>query len=262
VPRQRRHSGQTEERRGRVSDVFKGLFSGVSLWVGALLLVLIGLFPPWRQEFLWREGDAVFPVRALRYRPFWEPPAEATLDVPRLVSQIVVLIVLVFLAYRFERWLRRPKWQPSGKTAAYSEADWNHELLEIRRGAGPFPCPACGRVGFYGPREGDSGARYRQCNFCGFRQFVGEAPVELRPCVHRCGKATIVAGAPLVTWIQANLTSYRCEFCREETDLADSLSSSPALDPHHPWWQIPQDFTRPQWVRFWLNNGAPGREYL
>jgi hypothetical protein len=226
------------------------------------LLVPICVFVPWRQEFLWREADVVFPVRAIRYRALWSPPVDAAIDVPRLLSQILVLAVLVVVAYRFESWLRRPKWQPSGKTALYGEDDWKAELLEIKRGAGPFACPSCDRIGFYGPREGENGERFRMCNFCGFHQSVGEAPIELRPCVHTCGQVTQAAGAPLVTWIPANHTSYSCEFCGETTDLADSLSSSPALDPHHPWWQIPQDFERPQWVRFWLNNGAPGREYL
>lgn len=239
----------------------KRLFASWSIRVGLLLLVLVLTFVPWQQEFLWNSGDAVFPVRALRYRAFWNPPAEATIDVGRLISQVLVLAVLVFVVFRFEQYLRKPGWRPRGRTEPYSEADWAAEIRERDQG-GPYPCPSCERSGFYGPREDESGRHYRLCNFCGFMQSVGDAGAELRPCVHNCGKVSQIAGAPYVTWIRPQETSYICEFCGESTDLADSLSNSPALDQHHPWWAVPQEFSRQEFVRFWLNNGAPGQVYL
>ncbi len=253
-------SGPTEGK-AESSGLVRRLLSSWSFWVGTALLALVIIFVPWQQEFLWRSGDAVYPVRALHYRFFWKPPAEASLDVGRLISEVLVLAVLVYVALRFEWSLRKPRWRPPGKSEAYSEADWTNEIRE-RDGGGPNPCPACGHIGFYGPRSDESGRHYRLCNFCGFMQNVGEAALDLRPCVHTCGRVSQIAGAPYITWIRPELTSYTCEFCGEQTDLAESLSSSPALDPHHPWWAVPQDFSRQQYVRFWLNNGAPGQVYL
>ena len=239
----------------------KRLLSSWSIWGGLVLLALILVFWPWQQEFLWNDGDVVFPVKALHYRMFWDPPAEARVDVIRLVSEVVVLALLVAVVFRFEQYHRRPSWRPRQKGMPYSEADWTAEISERERG-GPYPCPACQRRGFYGPRSDESGRRYRLCNFCGFMQNAGEAYIDMRPCIHNCGKVSTIAGAPYVTWVRPEQTSYLCEFCGENTDLADSLDSSPALDQHHPWWAVPQEFSRPEFVRFWLNNGAPGQVYL
>ncbi len=237
------------------------LLSSWSFWIGLILLGLALVVWPWKQEFLWSEGDVVFPVKALRYRAFWNPPAEARVDVVRLASQVMVLVLLVAVAFRFEQSRGKTTWRPRQKGMPYTEADWTAEIRERERG-GPYPCPACEHRGFYGPRSDESGRRYRLCNFCGFMQNVGEAYVDMRPCIHNCGKVKSLAGAPYVTWVRPEQTRYLCEFCGQEADLADSLSSSPALDQHHPWWGVPQEFSRTEFVRFWLNNGAPGHVYL
>jgi hypothetical protein len=238
------------------------LLSSWSFRIGVVLLVPLALLVPWRQEFLWRSGDAVFPVRATRYRLLWDPPLDASLDVGRLVAQLLVLGILVAGGYQFERLRKRPKWAPPGAMDAYTAADWNAEVRERDAGAPPHPCPACNRVGFYGPRDDGAGRRYRLCYFCGFRQDVGAAALKLKPCVHGCGKVPQVAGAPRITWVGVEQYTYRCEYCGAEVEVVDSLAAIPAYDTQHPWWEVPQGLSQEEYVRFWLRNGAPGHVYL
>jgi hypothetical protein len=236
--------------------------SSWSFRIGLLLLVPLLLFVPWRQEFLYRSGDIVFPVRATRYRLPWQPPLDASLDGVRLAEHLVLLAALVAAGYQYERTRRRPGWTPPGATAAYTLDDWNAETAGQEAGAPPSPCPACGRVGFYGPREDPDGRRYRLCNFCGFSQSVGAGAVELRACVHDCGKVPVAAGAPLIAWVGPERYSFRCQGCGEEVQVVDARATVPAYDPTHPWWNVPQGLSRKAYVRFWLNNGAPGHVYL
>jgi hypothetical protein len=260
VPHQQESSGLTDRgfRRGWV----KAVFTSWAVWIGLALLIPICLYVPWRQQLPYRVGDEVIQVEATRYRFLWDRPLDASLAAGRLGFKIFFLAFVVFAAYRVERYYRRPTWTPPGKEERYSDADWAAEIAERDGMSGPRPCPSCERIGFCGPREDPDGLHYRLCKFCGFYQEVGGASIELRPCVHPCDQVPQVAGAPVITWIRPNETLYVCESCGQETDLAESLISSPALDPNHPWWGVPQDLSRQEYVRFWLNTGAPGRLYL
>ncbi len=80
--------------------------------------------------------------------------------------------------------------------------------------------------------------------------------------MHPCGLIREVAGAPYITWVVPDQTSYYCEFCKGEAAVAESLITSPAEDGDHPWWRVPQQLSHEEYVRFWLANGAPGRVYL
>ncbi|UCC47879.1 MAG: hypothetical protein JSV41_10395 [Gemmatimonadota bacterium] len=231
--------------------------------IGLILLVPICIYLPWRQEFLWRVAeDTTVPIRAVRYRFFWDPPLDASLDLGRLAFELLVLAVIVMLVYQYERPGRRETPVATSPTLAYSEVAWSAEMRERDRGDQPRACPACRRTGFYGPREDEAGRHYRMCQFCGFFQSVGEARAQLRPCVHPCGLVREVAGAPYITWVPREQLSYYCESCKGEAAVAESLVTSPAEDADHPWWRVPQQLSHQEYVRFWLTNGAPGRVYL
>lgn len=78
--------------------------SSWSARVGLALLLPLFLFVPWRQELLWRTGDdIVVPLRIIRYGFVWDRPLEASIDVRRLIAEIILLVVAVIIAYQFER---------------------------------------------------------------------------------------------------------------------------------------------------------------
>ena len=65
---------------------------------------------------------------------------------------------------------------PAGEGVEYTVAAWDEECFALfAEGRDPSLCPACGRSGFYGPRVGPDGTRYRSCRFCGFYQGVDDA---------------------------------------------------------------------------------------
>jgi hypothetical protein len=262
----------------------KSLFSSWSVRIGSLVLIPLFILLPYRQEFLWRLSDgSLAPVSVVRYRFFWNPPWNGTLDIARLLWEIVLLAIVVMVGYRFEearrdrqpvrrrpprRQQRRPRASakrsssdPLPAARVYRESEWKIEVRELERDLPPRPCPSCSRTGFYGPKE-ESGRHFRMCKFCGFYQTVGKEPYYLRPCVHPCGQVREIAGAPEITWLPAGATSFVCSGCREEAQVSSSTVSSPTQDTDHPWWRVPQDLTRQEYVRFWLASGAPGSVFL
>ncbi len=237
-------------------------FRSWSLRLGLLLLVPICIYLPWRQEFLWRTGDVLVPISALRYRFFWDRPWNATIDVGWLLLEFLMLAAVVALAFRLERARRPHRAVVPALRLTYSEDDWQEEKQQLEAGADPGACPVCGRTGFYGPRDDEAGRRYRMCSFCGLLQNVGEAPTQLQPCVHSCGEVGTVAGAESITWVEPGKTYYGCPGCGREAEVEASLVIGPADDPDHPWRRVPQGLRQPEYVRFWLANGAPGQTFL
>lgn len=233
-----------------------------SLRLGLLLLIPAALYLPWRQELLWRSGDVVVPIRALRYRFVWDRPWNANIAVGRLTLEFGVLVVIVALAYQFEKSGKPQRAVVPALTLRYSEADWQSERQQLDAGSDPGVCPICERTGFYGPRDDGAGRRYRKCVYCGLLQNVGEAPVQLRACVHDCGAVPTVAGTPMITWVEPDKNFYTCDGCGREVDVDVNLATGPADDPGHPWRSVPQGLSQREYVRFWLAHGAPGRTFL
>ncbi len=233
-----------------------------SLRLGLLLLLPAGLYLPWRQELLWRSGDVVVPIRPLRYRLAWDRPWNSRLDVGRLTLELGVLTVIVALAYQFERARRTQGATVPALTLTYNEADWESEKRQLDAGVDPGACPICERTGFYGPRDDGAGRRFRQCVYCGLLQNVGEAPMQLRACVHDCGAVATVAGAPMITWVEPDKNFYTCDGCGREVDVDVNLATGPLDDSEHPWRRVPQGLSQREYVRFWLTSGAPGRTFL
>lgn len=82
----------------------KELLSSWSFRVGIALLVPIFLIVPWRQELLWDTGDGiVVPIKVVRYGFFWNRPLEASLDVRRIVTEILLLAVAIVVVSQFQR---------------------------------------------------------------------------------------------------------------------------------------------------------------
>ncbi|UCF21251.1 MAG: hypothetical protein JSU87_07680 [Gemmatimonadota bacterium] len=239
----------------------RALLSSWSLRLGLLLLLPILIYVPWRQKFEWRIGESdVVSVRAVRHRFLWDPPWNSQLDVFRLLVELAALVALVMLAYLYERSMRHTR--RSAKTEqVYSEQDWQEELRRHSEGRPPSACPACGRTGFYGPRDDPAGQHLRHCSFCGFQQRVGGEPTRLIPCVHDCDKVVWIAGAPQIAWVDPGQEVYECEFCGGRADVQACTVASPGDDPAHPWWDVPQNLSHEDYIRFWLRNGAPGRVY-
>lgn len=233
-----------------------------SLRLGLLLLIPICLYVPWRQELPWRSGEVVVPISVRRYRFFWDRPWNSRLDRRRLTLELGVLAVVVALAYQFEKSRRPQRSMVPALKLTYSEDDWQSETQQLDAGADPGACPICGRTGFYGPRDDGTGRRFRQCTYCGLRQNVGEAPSQLRACLHDCGSVPTVAGTPMITWVEAEKNFYTCVGCGREVDVDVNLATSPADDPDHPWRLVPQGLSQRAYLRFWLANGAPGRMIL
>jgi hypothetical protein len=67
-------------------------------------LVPIILIVPWRQGLIWDTGDGiVVPIKVVRYGFCWNRPLEASLDVRRIVTEILLLAVAIVVASQFER---------------------------------------------------------------------------------------------------------------------------------------------------------------
>jgi len=143
---------------------------------------------------------------------------------------------------------------PATPDVRYDPAAWDEECFAVfAEGRDPGACPQCGRTGFYGPRVGGRGRRYRACRFCGFHQDVGGLPDLARPTSHRCGVWPQVARAPYVWWLPPDEDEYLCPFCEERVRLEDARVRAPIDDPEHPWWKVPQERTRFYYARFWEN---------
>ena len=149
--------------------------------------------------------------------------------------------------------------EESKATEAFTEDDWedaSYALLAERRD--PEHCPSCGFTGFYGPRARDDAPKFRECRFCGFHQQVGQQRSRRRPVAHDCEKWPDVAGAPYVWWIDTDETWYHCSFCHNRAPVGRSNVFSkgsgivaPSDDPHHPWWNVPQDKSYSFYYKYW-----------
>jgi len=147
------------------------------------------------------------------------------------------------------------------RTLEYSEQEWEEEsyALFVERAA-PRPCPHCGRTGFYGPRAADPGKKYRACRFCGFWQFVGEAPIQYRPTAHGCPEWPDCARAPYIWWIDPDEKAYTCPYCDQQvvvetqnTFRKGALVLGPSEDLSHPWRKVPQGRDYDYYQRLWEN---------
>lgn len=136
----------------------------------------------------------------------------------------------------------------------YPIARWDEEAFAaFAEGRDPAPCPACGRVGFYGPRATDEAHRFRECRFCGFHQVVGKRASRALPTVHGCPGWPEVARAPYIWWVPADVEAYECVFCKRTVPVSEHLVTAPSEDPQHPWWRVPQGKSRFYYARFWEN---------
>ena len=82
----------------------RDLLSSWSVRIGLALLLVIFLIVPWRRVLLWDTGDSVVvPLKVIQYGWLWSRPFEATLDLTRLITEILLLSVVVVVAYRFEQ---------------------------------------------------------------------------------------------------------------------------------------------------------------
>jgi hypothetical protein len=138
---------------------------------------------------------------------------------------------------------------------SYPLSAWDEEAFAaFAEGRDPGACPACGRVGFYGPRVVGAGAvRFRCCRFCGFYQAVDEAPTRAQPTAHDCAEWPEIARARYIWWAPPGQESYRCPFCGATVAVTDHLVTGPSDDRDHPWWRVPQGKTRFYYARFWEN---------
>ncbi|MCH7874433.1 MAG: hypothetical protein IH965_03945 [Gemmatimonadetes bacterium] len=141
---------------------------------------------------------------------------------------------------------------------------WDEDCLRLfGEGRDPGPCPSCGQTGFYGPRVGGQGRRYRACRFCGFHQEVGGAPSRAHPTVHGCSTWPDTARAPYIWWVPPKQDEYTCPFCETHVALEESRVTAPIDDPEHPWWKVPQARSRFYYARFWENwPHTKGRVFL
>jgi hypothetical protein len=143
---------------------------------------------------------------------------------------------------------------PADPAVAYTPRAWEEEAFSLfAEGRDPQPCPKCGWTGFYGPRVGHDGVRYRACRFCGLYQEVNAAPAVADPAVHACSMWPEIARAPYVWWVPPGQESFHCPFCDTDAVLAESRIPIPAADANHPWWRVPQKRTRFYYSRFWEN---------
>jgi hypothetical protein len=143
---------------------------------------------------------------------------------------------------------------PAEEGVEYTVAAWDEECFALfAEGRDPGVCPACGRTGFYGPRVGPDGERYRSCRFCGFYQRVLERPRRAQPSVHGCAWWPEVARAPYIWWAGPGEAEYRCPFCQARVKAANHKVTAPSDDPGHPWWKVPQGRNRFYYSRFWEN---------
>lgn len=138
---------------------------------------------------------------------------------------------------------------------SYPLSVWDEEAFAaFAEGRDPVACPACKRVGFFGPRVVGAGAiRFRCCRFCGFYQAVDEAPTKARPTAHDCEQWPEIARARYIWWAPPGQESYRCPFCGQTVAVPDHLVTAPIDDRQHPWWRVPQGKTRFYYARFWEN---------
>jgi hypothetical protein len=145
---------------------------------------------------------------------------------------------------------------------SYTLADWDQEYFAIFGSRRPPPhCPACDRVGFFGPRKANDDRRYVLCKFCGLYQEPNAEPIQCLATVHACQSWPVVAGAPYIWWVQPSETEYQCPYCRTRVLVVAATVKRPAEDTSHPWWQVSQDLTFDQAAAFWLKHGQ-ARVYL
>jgi hypothetical protein len=144
----------------------------------------------------------------------------------------------------------------------FLEQDWKEMMDAFQEKQPPFPCPECGRQGFYGVRsDGNTPPRlYHMCKFCGFFQNVGGDPQQLIPTVHSCGRPAVL-GTPYVQWAQPSETTRQCEGCGDTYSVASHTAQRPHDDTHHPWHQVPTSGTFEDYAAFWALNGL-GKVYL
>ena len=136
----------------------------------------------------------------------------------------------------------------------YTPREWEEDLMaSFGLGRDPSPCPDCGRTGFYGPRVDATERHYRQCRFCGFSQMVGQAPERHVPTAHECESWPECARAPYVWWMDPEVESYLCPYCRKRVVVNEALLSRPVDDTSHPWWKVPQNRSKTYYARFWEN---------
>ena len=136
--------------------------------------------------------------------------------------------------------------------------------------ADPLPCPDCGRAGFYGPRALDGKPKFRACRFCGFFQEVMQQPTRLQPVAHDCDNWPEAAGAPYIWWIAKSEKWYTCNYCARRIAVTQASPfmkgaavTSPADDPNHPWWKVPQKASYDTYYKLWENWPATkGRVFL
>jgi len=136
---------------------------------------------------------------------------------------------------------------------AYTVAAWDEDAFAAyAEGRDPQPCPACGRVGFFGPRVVGV-SKIRQCRFCGFHQEADEAPTRATPTAHGCAEWPDIARAPYIWWVAPGEGTYTCAFCKGVVTVAAHTVTPPSEDPSHPWWRVPQGRNRFYYARFWEN---------
>jgi hypothetical protein len=82
----------------------KDLLWSWSFRIGLVMLLPIAVIVPWRRVLMWDTGDRiVVPLTVTRYGWVWSRPFEASIDITRLLSELVFLCAVVGIAYMFER---------------------------------------------------------------------------------------------------------------------------------------------------------------
>jgi hypothetical protein len=147
----------------------------------------------------------------------------------------------------------QPSYPAAIASLPYPASDWDQDAFAMfAEGRDPRPCPACGRIGFYGPRVAGV-IKHRSCRFCGFYQEADGTPARAQPTAHGCSDWPEIARAPYVWWLAPGETQFTCPFCKGPVSADEHLVTSPSDDPRHPWWKVPQGKNRFYYARFWDN---------
>lgn len=142
---------------------------------------------------------------------------------------------------------------PALARLSYPSAVWDEEAFAaFAEGRDPQACPACGRVGFFGPRVIGI-VKHRACRFCGFYQEADGEAGRATPTVHGCADWPTIARAPYLWWVPPGERSYTCAFCGGTVIVEEHGVTPPSENPEHPWWRVPQGRNRFYYARFWDN---------
>ena len=144
----------------------------------------------------------------------------------------------------------------------WSETAWQAQMDQLEAGTlVPPTCPDCRRQGFFGPRVAEGPRKYWLCKFCGHYREPARNPLRCRPTAHTCVDWPRVLGSPYIWWTRPEDAAFACPFCGVEVQVSTATTTSPATDPRHPWWQVPQGLNFDQAAAFWARNDQ-GRVYL